>query len=108
MFSIGFKSGEYGGKKTSCAPTDSITKIRADLQLREEVLRFLILARPEDLPIPETLETIAMIDDEEDDRRGGGGGGGRGRRREERGPRRPREGEDSGGSAPAGDDGGKA
>ena len=34
------------------APTDSIAKMREDLLLREEVLRFLILAMPEDVAPP--------------------------------------------------------
>jgi len=63
------------------APTDSIQKMRDDLLLREEVLRFLILAMPEDTPIPDSLERKPAIEDDEDDRRGGGG---RGRRRDDR------------------------
>ena len=74
------------------APTEAIAQVRADLLLREEVLRFLILARPEDLPIPETLEVTTMIDDEDDDRRGGGR-----RRRDDRGSRRSGGGRDDSG-----------
>jgi small subunit ribosomal protein S6 len=62
------------------APTDSIQKMRDDLLLREEVLRFLILAMPEDTPIPDTLERTSAIEHDDDDRRGGG----RGRRRDDR------------------------
>ena len=66
------------------APTDSIVKMRDDLLLKEEVLRFLILAMPEDVPIPDSLEQKTAIEDDEDDRRGGRGGGFRRERREER------------------------
>ena len=52
------------------APTDSIQKMREDLLLREEVLRFLILAMPEDAAIPDSLERKPAIEDEDDDRRG--------------------------------------
>lgn len=65
------------------APTDSIQKMRDDLLLREEVLRFLILAMPEDIPIPETLDHRVEIEDDDDDRRGG-----RPRRRDDRDSRR--------------------
>ncbi len=87
------------------APTDAITKIRGDLLLREEVLRFLILALPEDQPVPDTLEVTTTIeDDDDDDRRGFGGGGGRGReRRESRGDR---EGFSGDGEESSDDDGG--
>ena len=74
------------------APTDSIVKMRDDLQLKEEILRFLILAMPEDIPIPATLDYKVVIEDDDDDRRGGGGGGGggggRGGFRRERRPER--------------------
>lgn len=60
------------------APTDSVKKMREDLLLREEVLRFLILAMPEDAPIPDSLERRPAIEDEDDDRRG------RSRRRDDR------------------------
>jgi len=60
------------------APTSAISKIRGDLLLREEVLRFLILAMPEDVPIPESLEHRVEIEDD-DDRRDRGDRGDRGR-----------------------------
>ncbi len=81
------------------APPPSIAQMRADLLLKEDVLRFLILAMPEDASIPETLEQKRMLPEEEDRRGGfggdrdrggfgggggGGGGGGRRRREEER------------------------
>jgi small subunit ribosomal protein S6 len=67
------------------APSDSIVKMRDDLQLKEEVLRFLILAMPEDVPVPETLDQRIVIEDDDDDRRGGrDGGGGGGFRRDRR------------------------
>lgn len=77
------------------APTDSITKIREDLLLREEVLRFLILQWPEDVALPETLEQKPQVEEEEDDRRGGFGGGRR------RGPPREDRGGRSGGDRPS-------
>ena len=86
------------------APPDSITSIRADLQLREEVLRFLILALPEGVAVPETVEPRRQIKDDEDDRRRGRGG----ERRERRGDRdrdrdRGRREERSGDEKPSGD-----
>ena len=84
------------------APTDAIAKIRADLTLREEVLRFLILALSEDQSVPETLEVQRMVQDDDDDRRGGGGRRRRddygGSRRD--GPRRDREESSGGGERP--------
>ena len=59
------------------ADGDAVSKIRADLLLTEGVLRFLVLAWPEDEKIPEKIEMKRML-------AGGGfggfGGGGGGRR----------------------------
>lgn len=86
------------------APTDSIQKMRVDLLLKEEVLRFLILAMAEDMPIPDTLDQKIIIEDDDDDRRGGRGGGGGGRRRDDRGPPRDDRPSDGGGDKDGGKD----
>ena len=64
------------------ADGDAIRQVRRDLQLKEEVLRFLILAMPEETPVPETIEVKKSITEDERGPRGGGrfGGGDRGDR----------------------------
>lgn len=47
------------------APSASLAQIRQDLLLTEGVLRFLILAWPEDVPVPEKIEIKRMVSDDE-------------------------------------------
>ena len=58
---------------------DAVTNIRRDLTLTEGVIRFLVLAWPEDAALPEKIEVKRMMTD--DDARAGlfGSGEGRGR-----------------------------
>ena len=70
------------------APGPALAEIRRDLTLTDGVLRFLVLAWPEGVPLPEKIEVRRMVADDEfrtgrEDGEGGGGGGGERRRREE-------------------------
>lgn len=47
------------------APTSALAEIRRDLQLTEGVLRFLMLAWPEDQPVPEKIEVRRMVSDDD-------------------------------------------
>jgi small subunit ribosomal protein S6 len=57
---------------------DAVTNIRRDLTLTEGVLRFLVLAWPEDAALPQKIEVTRMMTDD-DARAGLFGGEGRGR-----------------------------
>jgi small subunit ribosomal protein S6 len=60
------------------ASGDAVTQIRRDLTLTEGVLRLLILAWPDDAPLPEKIEVKRMMTDD-DAKAGLFGGEGRGR-----------------------------
>ncbi len=60
------------------APGDAVTQIRRDLVLTEGVLRFLVLAWPDDAALPEKIEVKRMMTDD-DAKAGLFGGEGRGR-----------------------------
>ena len=60
------------------ASGDAVTNIRRDLTLTEGVLRLLILAWPDDAPLPEKIEVKRMMTDD-DAKAGLFGGEGRGR-----------------------------
>lgn len=60
------------------APNDAVTQIRRDLTLTEGVLRFLILAWPDDAPLPDKIEVKRMMTDD-DAKAGLFGNEGRGR-----------------------------
>jgi len=60
------------------ASGDAVTNIRRDLVLTEGVLRLLILAWPDDAPLPEKIEVKRMMTDD-DAKAGLFGGEGRGR-----------------------------
>ena len=47
------------------APGDAVTQIRRDLTLTEGVIRFLILAWPDDAPLPEKIEIKRMMTDDD-------------------------------------------
>lgn len=68
------------------APGNALAEIRRDLTLTDGVLRFLVLAWPEGVPLPDKIEVKRMVPDEDlrmgrED--GDMGGGGERRRREE-------------------------
>jgi len=60
------------------ASGDAVTQIRRDLTLTDGVLRLLILAWPDDAPLPEKIEVKRMMTDD-DAKAGLFGGEGRGR-----------------------------
>jgi small subunit ribosomal protein S6 len=60
------------------ATGDAVTNIRRDLTLTEGVLRFLVLAWPDDAPLPDKIEVKRMMTDD-DAKAGLFGGEGRGR-----------------------------
>lgn len=47
------------------APGDAVSQIRRDLTLTEGVLRFLVLAWPDDAPLPEKIEVKRMMTDDD-------------------------------------------
>jgi ribosomal protein S6 len=47
------------------APGDAVTQIRRDLTLTEGVLRFLVLAWPDDAPLPDKIEVKRMMTDDD-------------------------------------------
>lgn len=47
------------------APTSSVAEIRRDLLLTEGVLRFLVLAWPAEVAVPEKIEIKRMVPDED-------------------------------------------
>lgn len=47
------------------APASSMGEIRRDLLLTDGVLRFMVLAWPEEVPVPEKIEVKRMVPDEE-------------------------------------------
>lgn len=47
------------------APTSALGDIRRDLLLTDGVLRFLLLAWPEEIPVPDKIEVKRMVPDEE-------------------------------------------
>ena len=60
------------------APGDAVSQVRRDLTLTEGVIRFLILAWPDDAPLPEKVEVKRMMTDD-DAKAGLFGNEGRGR-----------------------------
>lgn len=47
------------------APGGALADIRRDLTLTDGVLRFLVLAWPQDVPVPEKIEITRMVPDED-------------------------------------------